>query len=122
MGVDLKLLVIHGQVGANANAPTMLEFGRESEVFERLDAVAKPVQFSLYSYVSMTPDGPRRGEDCYGLVVETPYGEPLTFVTAAEFQEIMRGFDTDEINVFAKAAIAYVQALSPDVLIALYYH
>jgi hypothetical protein len=121
MGVDLKLLIVDGgpfppDKPTFAFAHTMIEFGRWYDVFARLDKKAFPMPDGLdfTSYVSQRDDG----EQGYGRVTGTPYGNPLTFITAADFLDCCSGANSGR----GKAAMAYVRELPPETWIGLYYH
>ena len=119
MGVDLKLLIVEGS-GDNTYAHTMMEFGQYYNLFDRLNehAVAG-IYGSLSTYLAEIPDGEWEGESGYGDVTVTPYGQPLTYLSAAEFVWLASGF---ELQTRGRAAVAYLKELPADTWICLYYH
>ena len=121
MGVDLKLLVVDGRIGKGGFSHSTFEFGRHYAMFSRLNAKARTIPgFNLSGFLGRIPDGTMEGEYCYGDIKETPYGKPLTYVSAKEFCDI-----ADQFKIgwdMGKAAVAYLKCLKPDELVALYYH
>lgn len=123
MGIDLTLLVVDGNLSpTSAFARTAIEFGRNYDAFAAIKGIAKPHErrdLILTSYRSRVPDGSMKGESCYGIVRETPYGEPLTYVYASDFCKAMRTVDQWDQQ---RAAVAYLDELPVETLIALYWH
>lgn len=125
MGISLKILIVDGQLsGQRGYSHSMFAFGQCRDLFEKLDAKARTIPgFRLSSYVARIPDGSWEGENGYGDVAETPYGEPLTFVSAAEFLEAIQPADIEDNGGWlARAARAYIACLPPDTWVGLYYH
>lgn len=124
MGVDLKLLIVEADCGSWGYAHTMLEIGRDYEFHDALrQKHPKPhEEFSLSSFVSVVPDGKMKGEYCYGKVEETPYGEPLTFLSIKEVLEAWNSFDNSASNLQQQAAMAYLGKLEATKQIALFWH
>lgn len=122
MGVDLLLLVVDGNCGLSGHSHTALPFGRDYVAFDKIEAHCLPQarpEFNLSSYVSTVPDGRMKGERCYGDVSKTPYGKPLTYTYAKKLVEALVGV---KLGLWQIAAVAYLNALPPNTLVALYWH
>ena len=121
MGVDLTLLPIGCDAGTWGYAHTMLEVGRHYETHKLLEEMvpkSRP-EWKLSSFCARVPDGSMEGERCYGVVAETPYGEPITYLSSAEVVDAMEA--VDELWEHEAAALAYLKAL-PLCQVALYWH
>ena len=74
--------------------------------YEKLDEASTPFSEDQTVY-----DEYDRTDDCYG--------DPIKVITALEFIKI---YDTDDFTEWDKACMAFLKALDPDTLCALYYH
>lgn len=124
MGKELTLLIVDGYTGPReGHAHTILDLKPgHYDVLDKLDKKARTIPgFKLATYMATIPNGPFEGEQYYGEVSKTPYGEPITYVSAEEFVECFGQKDLTLFR-FALAALAYVRALKSDTLIGLWYH
>lgn len=124
MGVDLKLLIVDGNMGSNAGySHSMVEYGRHYDLFEALNKVARTIPgFRLSGYLSRIPDGSWKDESGYGEITETPYGDPLTYVSAREFLACVASHLPDRLDSLANGCVALIRELDDDAWICLYYH
>lgn len=122
MGVDLKLLVVDGDMGNSAFAHTMLEFGRNYDAHDKIREQSHPIPWKDFSsYVSRVPDGSMKGETCYGDVNEDCYGEKLKYVRADDFLKAVKSF-LPNLSHRQMAAYVYLEAMPPETKIVLYWH
>ncbi len=130
MGVDLKLLPLDTNEDWDWGfSQTILSLERRSELFDKireLPVITKD-KFKFSSYLAQIPDGSWQGDNGYGLIESTPYGEPLTWVRAKQLAEVMEKWyseqeDWAEYDYRNKAVIAYLKALHENNLVALYWH
>ena len=114
MGVDLTLVPV---VYPNVDwilAYTRIEMrGRWYGLWECLTKLSKPLNHEISWY----------GDEGIKKESETPYGKPLTWVTAEQFIKAVKIAKCKKDMVdLDKAAVAYVRALPPDMKIILWFH
>lgn len=121
MGVDLTLLPVEGNCHNWGYAHTLLETGRNYDTHRELTSLhPKPrLDWVLHSFVSRVSEGPEKGEPCYGKVTETPYGEPITYLSSAEIVGAME--KVKMLSEQEKAVLAYLRVI-PTCQVALYWH
>lgn len=121
MGVDLTLLPVECDCDTWGYAHTVLEIGRNYQTHRKLEQSSpKPRSgWDLRSYFARVPDGSCKGERCYGKVVETAYGEPITYLSSDEIVKAMH--NSSGLLPQEKAALAYLRAI-PTCQVALYWH
>ncbi len=120
MGVDLKLLVTHGNRQANAGiafAHTMIELERRSDLWEPIGDVESEKAYPLSSYVARDADG----ESCYGRIEKDCYGADIRWVEAGALAKLHDNANVTN-NPTNRAAWAFLRELPPDTMIALYWH
>jgi len=88
-----------------------LDFDRSDyDKYEKLDQVVDvlPDDYTVYD-----------AELDEGDVTVDCYGDPIKVITVLEFIKI---YDTDDFTEWDQACMAFLKALDPDTLCALYYH
>lgn len=116
MGIDLRLLIVEGSTDDCRFAHTMIDAGGGYDLYNSIQK-AKPFtrpEWRLTSFCARIPDGSLKDESGYGEVKETPYGEPLTYLTAEKLIKAEIGM--------RKEALAFLKALPPHKIIGLYWH
>jgi hypothetical protein len=114
MGVDLRLLPFDADQGDFAFSHTILEVNGSRDLYKKIKQLrSMPVPKDFTSFCAVGSDG----ESTYGLTKETPYGEPLEWALAGELCDILSRSDD-----YKKAVYGYLQHLSPDTKVALYWH
>lgn len=116
MGVDLRLLPFDCDHDDFAFSHTLLELGRNYELhaqIRQLNQFPVPSGFTSFSGRSANFD-----DICYGTTVSTPYGEDLTYTTAGELCQIPKNYRAE----WERPVWAYLDALSPETKVALYWH
>jgi hypothetical protein len=89
-----------------------LDFDRSDyDKYEELDEIVRPLPKEHGIYDADQLDGSDVYDDCYG--------DPIKVITALEFIKI---YDADDFTEWDKACMAFLKALDPDTLCALYYH
>jgi len=122
MGVDLKLLIVDGKIdGVPYFSHSMLEVSRRRELWGPIGEIEKKVgrdvPVNFYTFVGRQENG----EHGYGQTNCTPYGDPLKYVTVADLLPIesLEGVQDSPTNV---AIWAWMKAMPPETMIALYWH
>ena len=109
MSVELTLLPFDGPWFSQ----TVLELGAVPEedfpAYQALPLEAVPNPFN--SYLAPGPDGP-----FYGTTAKDKYGSPLQATAARHLVKLFEAFD------YKPPAYHYLRALSPSILVALYWH
>lgn len=123
MGVDLRLLVVDGNLGHWGFAHTVLNLDRDYDLHEAINAMNPQLRpaWKLSTWAGqIIPDGKYKGERTYGDVESDPYGDPLKYLTS---QQVAEAFDrTNNLSPMNKAYAACVKAMPKDTLIGLYWH
>jgi hypothetical protein len=111
---------------------TMLSLERRRELWPLIEKIPKlkvgeEFRKSFTSYLSTIPDGTKEGEECYGHVRETPYGDDLEWVEAGLLSKVLSDFNQniEEEKYLPKqnaAAAAYLAGLESDTPVGLYWH
>ena len=119
MGLDLTLLPFDGEISADfAYSHTMLPMSGDESVFRAIGKMGtQPVPMTFHSFTSR--DGECEGAH-YGQTWETPYGDPLTCVTARALLKVLAGLRVEGEHTLA--AIAYLKERDPSTKVALYWH
>lgn len=112
MGLDLKLLVLDGDDFSH----TVMPLDRQYTLFDCWRCLkGTPVPSNFTCYMGRTPDGER----AYGGCTVDPYGESLTMVSAGDL--VRAGQALEFYSAKNTATIAYLNALQPETLVALYW-
>ena len=122
MGLDLSLLPFDADHEGLAFSHTVLDCERRRVLFDQILAIEKahgrdvPERFT--SYLSRDD----KYEDThYGVTKDTPYGEPLKYVTAGQLVPLESRPEVEDCK--NRAVWAYLGALDdPQTKIALYWH
>lgn len=96
MGLDLKLLPMERWFDGTEGNPgwgyshSVLSLDRHQALFDRIGLLdAKELEDNVPSYVGRdVPDGSAEGETMYGVMTTTPWGDPITWVTAGELAAV----------------------------------
>lgn len=120
MGIDLALLPVTGEYTGHVFSHTRIDCPRYYEVFDLVRALETVSigrdRFSAFA--ARVPDGSMRGESCYGVVEHDAYGQPITFVRAGALADAIESAR----NVRWQPILAFVRAMPPRDLVALYWH
>ena len=124
MGIDLRLLIVDGQMAACGFCHSMVSLKRDSRLFNAIilqPSEAVPLNYKLSAFCgAFVPDGSSKDETCYGEVGNDMYGDRLHWIRA---EHLAKAFDTiDAMDWKNEAARGYIEALPPAVLIVLYWH
>lgn len=108
MGVDLKLLPFYIE-GFSLTVLTCERWGELFEAISNIESTVIPSPFNSYL-----------GDDGYGKTSHDAYGSPLRAVTAGQLSKLKEHPSVlrNDINF---AVWAYLNALHPDVQVALYW-
>lgn len=125
MGLDLKLLIVDGELTHRPYSHTMLTLDRTgiAQLVRGIDEKhgAEFENGGLYCFLA-TPKGDKDGAgEHYGVATETPYGDPICWVHAKRLKSLARRKEVTTSR-FNKAAWAYVCELPDDTRIGLYFH
>lgn len=120
MGVDLTLLPYWNN---NCNfAHTLLDLERRRELWDEIEKLKQcDVSTGFSSYVSRVSDGTMKDEKCYGVVDETPYGEPLRYTIVGELLQVASHVGVTD-NWKNRAAWAFLARCPTELKVALYWH
>ena len=115
MGVDLTILpqdfvTTDGKI----HASSILRFDRDRELFEAIgnSGIESDVSAPVTCHLSEGDNG----ETCYGDVVESPYGENLTWCTAGQLASVMAAIEMSKPNEWIHAAIKAMPIKRPIIL------
>lgn len=120
MGVDLRLLPIECEHENLWYSHSMLSLERRRELwplFAELEKTSGVVDPSFTSFCGRQDNG----ENGYGKTLETPYGQPLTYLTAEQILTL-KDHEAVQDNTTNRAIWAYLAHLNPKMKIALYWH
>jgi len=122
MGVDLRLLPVESDLGTWGFAHTILSLERNYDVHEaigKLNCVARP-SFNLSTFCGgVVPDGTAKGETMCGVMRETPYGDPLTYIKRSDLVAVLES--VENIGPKTRGALAWLRESSV-VWVGLYWH
>ena|SRR5258706_10591740 len=113
MGVELNLLPLLYRDQWLSHE--IIYLAKDYDLWERIDALPQkeiPQPISCY----LATDG--SGEKKYGLILKTPYGKPITYVTASDLLQIDL---SEDASWREKAVWAYLAQMPPDRQICLYW-
>lgn len=116
MGMNLTLLVVEGASESRGFSHTILSMSRDRKFWHSIRNAFERRTFELSSYVSTNESG----ENCYGHVKDTPYGEPITYIEIERLVEIMSDC-IEHLSQNNRAILAYLRECPYD-LVALYWH
>src|SRR5438876_287695 len=119
VAIDLTLLPFDHEAPGSAFSHTILGCNGGGTLYEQIDKLdADPVPLSFRSYLSRDDEWE---EAHYGETHETPYGAPLTCVSA---KCLLRFRDQEEVagNAKNRAVWAYLAELPPETRVALFWH
>ncbi|MEQ8823860.1 MAG: hypothetical protein RIC14_05755 [Filomicrobium sp.] len=115
MGVDLTLMPLLQRGGNVSHELLLLE--RRSELWSEIEAIQRPFGRDVTCFLSRGEDGEPR----YGDLGETPYGDPLTFVTAGELLTL-QGHEAVKDNWRNRGIWMLLSEMPADWPIVLYWH
>ena len=121
MGVDLRLLPVEADWRTWGFAHTVLSLERNSPLFEAIELQhpSPRPSFNLSAFCGgRVPDGSARGEQMYGVVKETPYGETLTYMARSELIAVL---ERAALGPATQAALAWLRE-SNVTWVGLYWH
>lgn len=117
MGLDLSLLPFDGSWFSQ----TVLPCERRTDLFDELlalDRTGRHVPENFESYLSRDD----KYEEChYGATTETPYGDKLVYVKAANLKAYAAHPEVQD-NYQNRAVWAYLDCLPDETKVALYWH
>lgn len=119
MGLDLSLYPIDGLSGRFGFSHTVINVPRGEAVAEIAEVAASkiPEMFDISGYSGGTVKGGQSdGETMYGRFVETPYGEPYTWVEAHVLLPILNR------HLPEHPTTKYIAALPKNTLVILGWH
>ena len=123
MGLDLRLLVIDGELPDRPYSHTCLSLDRTgiTEPVQEIEEKRGETLPGLYCNWATIPDGKWEGEHSYGEATETPYGEPLHWVFVRHLKPL-KDHESVTGSRLNKAAWAYLCALPDLTRVVLYWH
>ena len=120
MGLDLTLLPFYSNSPTCDIAHTIIQCGRSSGLFDAIMALeehrGRDVPATFTTYLSREEDQ----DTHYGLTIDTPYGEPLKYISAGSLAQIAEELIRD--NPLNRAVWAYLGELPATWPVALYWH
>lgn len=117
MGVDLTLMPMLSEHSLDA-AHDLIQLERRRELWDPIVALPqKPIPKPLACYVARGPTG----DPAYGDEFETPYGEPITYTTAADLLTL-KDHEGVQDNWQNRAVWAYLAQMPATYPIALWWH
>lgn len=117
MGVELTFLIVDRESRDEWDAHTTIWIGKYREFFQAIEHSLKEHLVGVPVWCHFDCDD--EGDNKYGQCTQTPYGSPLTYLTAAEILSLEDLVPDD--GYYLKAALAYLKALEPDHKIILYW-
>lgn len=117
MGVDLRLLPLMSNHGWLSHEIYSVE--RRRELWEDIAGLSQePIPQPLGCFLAHDP---KTGDTCYGDVEETPYGERITYTTAADLLSL-KDHEAVKDNWRNRSIWAALAEMPPDWKIALYWY
>ena len=119
MGLDLTLLPFNSNSPTSDFSQTVLPCFSRKNLFGQIAKLSnqRDVPETFNSYLSGGSDGER----CFGLTLNTAYGEPLKCVKAGDLAALWVHHDVQD-NSINKAVWAYLAELPEDTNVALYWN